>query len=126
MEEIYHRIAQSFDLDPKNINLLGRLCPEENKYRNLSPDIIMKDEKHLVTYLKVEISKVNQNNLNKRVSGNDIGGLKAIEIENKIYYFNKFLSIRIIKKMLTFKWEINNQCLEFYDTDSGTNYLDNA
>jgi hypothetical protein len=63
----------------------------------------VRDGKHLFTYLKVKISKMDQNDLKKRVFGNDMNDLKYFEIEWKSYYFNNFLNIKIIKKTLIFK-----------------------
>jgi hypothetical protein len=126
MEEVYQRVAEWLNLYLKNINLIEPLCPGGKKIRNLAQDIVVRDDKPLVIYLKVEISKISQNNLNKRVYSNIMNDLKKIEIEGKIYFLNKYLNIRIIKKLIIFKWEVINHWPEFHDTDNGTNYLDNA
>jgi hypothetical protein len=69
------------------------------------------------------MNKINQHELNKHLFINDIADFKIVEIEGQIYYFNEFLSIGIMKKILIFKWEIINQYPEFYDADNGTKYL---
>jgi hypothetical protein len=75
---------------------------------------------------KLKLTKMDQNDLKKRLFGNDMSDPKVAVIEGENYYFNKFLNVRIMKKILMFKRDLSNQWSELYDTDNETNYLDNS
>lgn len=45
------------DVEPKYISPNGRLCSGWKKIKNMSPDIIEKDDRHIITYLRLELNK---------------------------------------------------------------------
>jgi hypothetical protein len=126
VEEIYQRVAQWLNLDPRNISLTGRMHPNSVKVRNISPKTIVRNIENLIKYVKVDLNKLYQNNLKKRVLGNDLSDLKRVEIDGNVLFFNKFLNVRAMKKILMFQWEISNQWAEIYDAGNGMNYVDGA
>jgi hypothetical protein len=92
--------------------------------RNITPGTIPRNGKHLVTHLKVELNKLFQNNLKKRVLGNDLNDLNRVEIDGYEYYFNKYLGVGTIKKILMFQFDIYNQLAELYESGNEMNYVD--
>jgi hypothetical protein len=89
MKEVYQRAARWLVIDPMYIELSSRITWEGSKIRNLSPEIIVRNNVNMITYLRLYVPKTQNNNIQGENYVEDDEYMMAIQIDGSIYQANK-------------------------------------
>jgi hypothetical protein len=62
LEKSMNRIGNWHEVDPKYLSLSRKFTPGGKRTFNISPNLIVRNDKNMLTYMKLDISKEAQNN----------------------------------------------------------------
>jgi hypothetical protein len=83
--------------------LSSRFVPGSKKFSIIYPSILARNDKNMITYLKLEISRVVQKDVEFVFHPKDNNSLMAAEWEKEYLNVNEFLTIVDPKKLLIYR-----------------------
>jgi hypothetical protein len=125
MSEIYGRVGNLINVNPKFIKLNARLHPNGNKNNNISPETKVVDGLNRITVIKVELCHHENYNININKHIDDFSQMKNLIIDNQMCEIYKFLKIKSLKRIIVFNEEMNGQWSDIHDAGNGEIYEDN-
>jgi hypothetical protein len=124
LQEIYVRVGNLLNVNPKFLQLNAIIYPNGIKMNNISPDVRIVDGTNRVTMVKVELCQQANYDIEVVKHVDDYSQVKDVMINNQMCEIYKYVKVKSLKRIIVFNEEMQGQWPDIHDAGNGRLYDD--